>query len=275
MGKDALKETKKDRMNQRRASMKKPTALSVRDISKYRNDGEWIGKPAWGCSGDFLKMQGSAPKRTSAATGEDKKTELHVNHPVIVPKGQWIQSSALFGIPLVLTAEIRAGGGTPGTIYVSLFNTNGKKDGGLTMETGASGGAVNIFQDKDTAVGKPFKLEDNSKWHAIQISIDSDGEVKYLINGKEVHSDRTKLAQGSVAFIGGEQSVHIRNVDVKVLATSSERDKRKCIAAAEANPQDGGDIYFKPPCPEFTCRPSICICKCPGEACESTPPAIA
>merc|ERR1712166_902969 len=114
-GDKALKATKKDRMKQRRASMKKPTELSVRDISKYRNDGEWIGKPAWGCSGDFLKMQGSAPERTSgAATGNDTKTELHVNHPVIVPKGQWIQSSAKFEIPVVLTAEMRAGGGAPG-----------------------------------------------------------------------------------------------------------------------------------------------------------------
>merc|ERR1740117_1601467 len=55
-GDKSLKATKKDRMKQRQASIKAPTARSVRDISRYRNDGMWSSGITWGCVGPFLKM---------------------------------------------------------------------------------------------------------------------------------------------------------------------------------------------------------------------------
>jgi len=264
-GDKALKATKKDRMKQRQANIKSPTALSVRDISKYRNDGEWIGRPRWGCSGDFLKMQGSAPKRVlSTKSGKSKPPELHVNHPILVTKGQWIQSTTKYVLPVFFKAQIRAVG-IPGTIFVSLFNKDGKKDGGLTMESGGGKGAVKVFQKKH--VGKPFELKKNTVWHEVAIDVDSDGIVKYFLNKKLMHKDTTKLKKGTIALIAGSADMQIRNVEMKQLASTDEREKRKCFAIAAKDPQDGGNIHMKPACPKFTCTPTVCICKCPGEQC--------
>jgi len=264
-GDKALKATKKDRMKQRQANIKSPTALSVRDISKYRNDGEWIGRPRWGCSGDFLKMQGSAPKRVlSTKSGKSKPPELHVNHPILVTKGQWIQSTTKYVLPVFFKAQIRAVG-IPGTIFVSLFNKDGKKDGGLTMESGGGKGAVKVFQKKH--VGKPFELKKNTVWHEVAIDVDSDGIVKYFLNKKLMHKDTTKLKKGTIALIAGSADMQIRNVEMRQLASTDEKEKRKCFAIAAKDPQDGGNIHMKPACPKFTCTPTVCICKCPGEQC--------
>jgi len=273
MGPAALKDSKKDRMEQRKGSMKKPTDRSVRDLSTFRSDGEWIGQVSWGCAGDFLKQQGASVKRFNEAkkNRESKpkgSADLHANKPTTVPQGQWIQSEKTFQRPVEIDAEVRAVG-SRGTFYMSLFNDVGSKYGGLTFESGTNvtAGTVRVLQSKE--VGKEFRQGDNTKWHAVRIAVNSDGIVKYYVNKQLIHTDKTSKVEGKLAFIGGTRPMQLKNVRVKVLASSSERKKRVCMAHAAKHPQDGGDLYKLPACPQYQCNPSSCECKCPGEQCAA------
>jgi len=124
---------------------------------------------------------------------------------------------------------------------------------------------VKVFQKKH--VGKPFELKKNTVWHEVAIEVNSDGIVKYFLNKKLMHKDKTKLTKGTIALIAGSADMQIRNVEMRQLASTDEKDKRKCLAIAAKEPQDGGNIHSKPDCPKFKCTPTICMCKCPGEKC--------
>merc|ERR1712178_182140 len=212
-----------------------------------------IHHPSWGCAGEFLKIQGSPVKRF-AAGGKSNSNAVVVppngSSIITIPRGNWIKSNRSFTVPMDFNAEIRALE-APGTIYVSLFNSAGSKTTGLTIESGASNGQmVKVLHEKK--VGKPMKLGNNNKWHKVQIAVNSDGNVKYYVNGKLLSSGfKTTLRKGGIAFIGGNQPMQVRNVNVKVLATTFEKDVRKCKAKESKDPQDGGDIYKQPSCPKF------------------------
>jgi hypothetical protein len=55
LGKKAIKKNMRDRMMKRKTNTKKPTHLSVRDLSKWRNDAVWVGHASWGCADSFSK----------------------------------------------------------------------------------------------------------------------------------------------------------------------------------------------------------------------------
>jgi hypothetical protein len=272
LGKVALKDSKRDRMEQRKNNMKKPNSRSVRDLSRYKNTGEWSGSVSWGCAGEFLDMQGSAVKRFSAQHKEDEKkkpselAELHQNAPTTIPRGNWIESTKTFGLPIDVEAEIKSHG-APGSIFMSLFNRNNKKNGGLTIETGVEEDYAKIYES--SPVKQKFEVGDNADWHVVRIKVDSDGKVQYFINGKLLHKSRTKLNKGKLAFIGGSHAMELKNVKVTAAASEIEKSKRKCFAAAAADPQDAGDAMKLPPCPAFTCEPSLCLCTCPGTNCQT------
>jgi len=69
IGPKAQKENQRDRMIERLGKPKQPTLRTVRDLTKFRNDGLWITHLMnWECAGDFLKMQ--QPKEGSVQMGQ-------------------------------------------------------------------------------------------------------------------------------------------------------------------------------------------------------------
>jgi len=275
LGKVATKDSKKDRMNQRAANKRVVTTRSVRDISRYKNDGEWTQHVSWGCAGEFLKQQGSSVKRFSEQKRARLKrgsTKLEADEPISVPQGRWIESAKEFEVPIDFEADIKASG-APGSIFVSLLNSNGKLNGGLTLESGAVKGIkAKIFQSR--RVPKTFELAKNDEWHTVRIKANSDGAVIYLLNGKVIYKGKTSKKKGRVAFIGGNTNMQVRNVKVTVQSDENEKAKRKCFGIAEKNPQDSADIAKLPACDGYHCDPTVCICTCPGSRCDTIPGVV-
>jgi len=53
LGPKAVRRNIRDRMAKRKNRVKRPTISSVRDISSWKSDAQWIGSPSWGCVGGF------------------------------------------------------------------------------------------------------------------------------------------------------------------------------------------------------------------------------
>jgi hypothetical protein len=126
LGKTALKDSKKDRINQRMANKRIVTSRSVRDISRYKNDGEWTSHINWGCAGDFLKQQGSSIERFGAQqkAGKAGKATIEEGQPIDIPRGQWVETRRVFDLPIDMEADLKAS--APGSIFVSMLNSEGK-----------------------------------------------------------------------------------------------------------------------------------------------------
>jgi len=78
MGKKAAKETVRDRQAERMMKEKPPPKITtVRDVSEYRNYGEWVGSAHWSCATDFLKRQsiGEENKLGSGSPAEEDDYE--------------------------------------------------------------------------------------------------------------------------------------------------------------------------------------------------------
>jgi hypothetical protein len=73
LGKSAVKKTVRDRMQKRRSKNKKPTVKTVRDLTKWRNEGTWGSHPSWACVKDF-KAHDKSPNDCApdAVTGVPK-----------------------------------------------------------------------------------------------------------------------------------------------------------------------------------------------------------
>jgi len=80
LGAKAVKKTIRDRMQQRKAKTTKPGILSVRDLSKYRNDGHWLGATHWGCAEPFQKVQHAGPSRACTKGERCKKKKQYAFH---------------------------------------------------------------------------------------------------------------------------------------------------------------------------------------------------
>jgi hypothetical protein len=57
LGAQAVKDSQRDRMALRASRIKVPTVRDVRDVTKFKNDAQWAGKPGWECGDDFVAMQ--------------------------------------------------------------------------------------------------------------------------------------------------------------------------------------------------------------------------
>jgi len=53
LGKSAVKKSIRDRMTKRLVKGKRANGRSVRDLSRWRNDGKWVSNPSWACVGNF------------------------------------------------------------------------------------------------------------------------------------------------------------------------------------------------------------------------------
>merc|ERR1712072_909256 len=53
LGRSAIKKSLRDRMAKRLVKGKRSTRQSVRDLSRWRNDGMWVSNPSWSCVGNF------------------------------------------------------------------------------------------------------------------------------------------------------------------------------------------------------------------------------
>jgi hypothetical protein len=72
LGEKAVRRNLRDRMQKRRGKPKKPNSLSVRDLSRWRNDAKWVGKPSWGCVDGFANMIHDLHKKHASAAHKKK-----------------------------------------------------------------------------------------------------------------------------------------------------------------------------------------------------------
>lgn len=72
LGPKAVKRNVRDRMQKRKAKPKKPDHLDVRDLSKWRNNGKWMGHSSWGCVDGFSRLVTKLHKKHAMAAHKKK-----------------------------------------------------------------------------------------------------------------------------------------------------------------------------------------------------------
>jgi hypothetical protein len=74
MGAQAIKDSRRDRMAQRMAKVRKPTTRTVRDITQFANHGEWSETVEWACASSFRRFQ--AAKRREYRKARDTRIKI-------------------------------------------------------------------------------------------------------------------------------------------------------------------------------------------------------
>lgn len=104
LGPKAIKRNMRDRMAKRKNKQKKPTKRSVRDVSAWRSDAEWLNTPSWGCAHNFNKAvnmvrdfdSGEIPafkkkfnKRRKKKHAKHRKHHKRTRHTIMTKLGQY------------------------------------------------------------------------------------------------------------------------------------------------------------------------------------------